>query len=563
MTTYTLVRHLVLKDLRHQRGWLILLWALAFVIPLSPALITPTAHHVADATSGGLVAGLYFLELLILIRVIQLDPPGRSASFLATRPIGWQGLLASKALFAGIFLLVPLCIVALGYTAGFQCNFLDRVLYLVESTLFGGAILAIAAILACYFRTLTQVLMTTIGGAILLIITNLIYIQYFYSSLGPPKFPTLGSEQLTHCKILVFDFALVLAAATTAFVRYRKASVVRSFIVSTAGTLLAIVLYHSWPFNLSTVFTEQPPHPAELAPELRDKISFNLWRPNGVTKPEQTQINGAGWNGYLTEHVQLGVEFRGIEPPYYVTQTGYRAEATLRSGHKISSDYNDTITHGGGMLETGGFGEDLREQIAGFTPASSSRWSIYNIDIFGYPVERVRGEDLTGVSIGGVGTFEIRRASIFRTLPLKAGLVLDLPRKRYVFTRVDFGRNSLHIEVMKKSMAVALRGDVPNWSGSDNPMSDPTWLVINRRKGEFLVPNGNSSTGDVFTYELHRPMLLNNTTGRVDVQAAMAHQKEPIPDDWADGAEICFYATATCGQMTFPYQVPAIDLVNP
>ena len=31
---------------------------------------------------------------------------------------------------------------------------------------------------------------------------------------------------------------------------------------------------------------------------------------------------------------------------------------------------------------------------------------------------------------------------------------------------------------------------------------------------------------------------------------------------WADGAEICFFATEPCGPLTFPYQVTDTDLVN-
>lgn len=118
----------------------------------------------------------------------------------------------------------------------------------------------------------------------------------------------------------------------------------------------------------------------------------------------------------------------------------------------------------------------------------------------------------------------------------------------------------MKFDLVTESLPITLRGDVPNWPDWNNPMNEPSWLVINRRKNEFLESNGDSRSNNVETHNLRRPLLLNDVNSVQGVHAAYAFQKGPIPADWADGAEICFFTSTSCGQVSYSYTIPAIDL---
>jgi hypothetical protein len=175
---------------------------------------------------------------------------------------------------------------------------------------------------------------------------------------------------------------------------------------------------------------------------------------------------------------------------------------------------------------------------------------------------------LTGVSIKGVVNFTVGRAFILRTLPLKDGAVLNLPRRRYTLQQVqadpsgNMGNQtsgSISFQIVKEYMPLTLRGDLPGSQEWENLSS----LVINRRKGEYLIDNGTESNGNYLEiHHLVRPILLNGVVTAASVKTAYAQAKEPIPADWLDGAEIVFFSSEACGRISFPYEIPSIDLIH-
>ena len=333
MTSFALIRHLVLRT----RGTSAAGW------PCSGSSrcccrrrrrsLYPRAQ--TNAAVIGLAGGFDFVLLLLLVRLTQLDPPGRVVHFLATRPVGWGELLAGKVLFVALFLVVPVWIVTLGniLAVGFQCDFLDVVLALAEATIAAGALLALASIPALYLRQLTAVLLAGLCFILVSFIAGAVYQDYFYYYRTASPDPTLDSEQLKNCRWLVFNGALVFTAALTALCCYRKAVPARSFAVLAASFFASLTLWLCWPVNLSRFFADQPAAPAELTPALRDKISFSLWKPLGFPQPTYSSVEGAAQNNrVVSEAVKLGIELKGMEPPYFALQTDYRAVATPRPG---------------------------------------------------------------------------------------------------------------------------------------------------------------------------------------------------------------------------------------
>jgi hypothetical protein len=198
------------------------------------------------------------------------------------------------------------------------------------------------------------------------------------------------------------------------------------------------------------------------------------------------------------------------------------------------------------------------------------RWQDGQIQAFNYLPNRYRDEDLTGVSIKGVVTFAIGRAFILQTLPLEDGAVLNLPRRRYTLEQVEATPNenfggqtsgSISFQIVKQYMPLTLRGDLPGWQEWENL----SWLVINRSKGEYLIDNGADSYGNYLEiHHLVRPQIMNSggVMTRAQIEASFAQAKEPIPADWIDGAEIVFFSSEACGRISFPYEIPSIDLIH-
>ncbi len=559
MNRPALIRHLLIKDLRHQRGWLAMLWLLALLLPIGARSISSGPVE-TNAFMIGAMGVFEFVYVMILIRVILLDPPGRSMRFLATRPVDWSVLLTSKVLFAGAFLLVPIWIESLGtmYALGMQFDLLDQVLFIVERTISAIALLTVAAVPTFFLRKLTSVMMAIAGGAVLIGIGSLVFADYIRrASVTPPPNPTEFSYQLDHCRWLMFNIGLAFTGAVGAISCYGKRPFKDSFAALGSGLFLSVLLWLYWPINLSVIFADQPRQVPELAPALRDKIRFNIERLPG----HPANVTGSGWNNVTTENVDLFGGLSGLDAPYFFAQTGGEAEATLRSGRKLSSSYKGYGIYQGAVLGSGWVGDNLRQQLAGFTPMSGwpRRWQDEGFRAFHYLPDRYRDEDLTGVSIKGVVTFTVGRAFILRTLPLKSGAVLNLPRRRYALQQVEADPSRITFRIVKQYMPLTLRGDVPGWQEWENL----SWLVINRRKGECLIDNGAESYGNnLETHHLQRPVMLNGVSTMESIKANYAHAKDPIPADWLDGAEIVFFTSESCGRISFPYEIPSVDLVH-
>jgi len=280
MNRSALILHLLLKDLHFQRSWLALLWLLALLLPITAGYISPGPVG-TNAFMMGTTGGFEFVCAVILLRIIQLDPPGRGTYFLATRPVDWFSLLASKILFAGAFLLIPNWIATLGtmYALGMQFNITDQALFLIEVTISTAALLTVVAVPAFFLRKLTSVMMIILGGALLIGIGSLVFADYVRrTSITPPPNPTEFSYQLDHCRRLMFNLGLAFTGVVAAFFCYGKRPLRESFIALGGGVFLSLMLWLCWPTNLSVIFSDQPPQVTDLTSALRNKIQFNIER---------------------------------------------------------------------------------------------------------------------------------------------------------------------------------------------------------------------------------------------------------------------------------------------
>ncbi|HWB59709.1 MAG TPA: hypothetical protein VG733_09460, partial [Chthoniobacteraceae bacterium] len=110
--------------------------------------------------------------LVMLAWLIEIDAPGRRLHFLATRPVPWNVLLAEKAVFAAVFLLLPVWIAKMGtvFLLRIPVNATDVTLILVENTIRMAALMSAVALFASFFRNLWVVFLAMLGASALVLV---------------------------------------------------------------------------------------------------------------------------------------------------------------------------------------------------------------------------------------------------------------------------------------------------------------------------------------------------------------------------------------------------------
>ena len=120
-----LIWHLIKKDLRALRWWLVL-WTLACGTHLALRLIQLTSGDAALPANFAITGrpdhlALYVLMLLIAPQIVQLDPPVSGRAFWKTLPIArWRLLTGKMLLLLALFIVLPTaCELAYFAAAGF------------------------------------------------------------------------------------------------------------------------------------------------------------------------------------------------------------------------------------------------------------------------------------------------------------------------------------------------------------------------------------------------------------------------------------------------------------
>jgi hypothetical protein len=552
MNAIPLVRHLLLKDLRNQRGWLLFYWFLVLALPFC-ALGMRFNFSATNVPLFGIDIGFDFLLGLILIRTILLDPPGRTTHFLATRPVGWRAVFANKALFAGLFLIVPMWIAKVGtiYAVGVPLHGLDIPLFLIEITIEGGALLAFVVLFSLFLRSLPVVYLSLVAFVALSCAGRMLWWNYFEPKYVVPNDETIS---LTNCRDLMTEVGLIFTIGITALSRYRTKKILLPLILFVVGLGLSEFLpaYCSW--NPSHLFSDQPSNLKEVASPLRDQLHFTLtgqeW--TGRNYSNRDYPNGVQYN--LLNHTTV---LTGPDSSYFAKLVDYHAQATLRSGQVIESSYGKVHERGvieNAQGEVGGMSyaflkKFTEEQLANFNPKERVTLVEDIFDLFNFPPHKFRGQDLNGASIEGVATLEIWRAVIVKTAPLRSGTMVLMPHRRDLLQHVAITSNRVRFDVATEIRDLTLCGDIAGKSNWENL----TWLVVNRRKGEYLdlAPNDRASNGGI---------------GLAGYNALFTHYEygpnegKSIPADWLNKAEICFISAEPCGRMNFIYEIPSIDL---
>jgi hypothetical protein len=570
---FSLIRHLILKDVRNQRVRLILIWLMAYLLPLTNLFQNRYLNDLVAASKTGMIILFCLLIILAWVSAILLDPTCGSNRFLTTRPIKWTTLLASKILFVLMFLWVPVVIfrLAIVWTAGVQLSFADQALYLFETTLLLSAVASIFVLPALFFQRLTTIILFIVGcvffGYILSIFGSVVWStlspdSVFLSpqSSGVPDVDPRYSLSLRISSFLVVCTILALTIVPVGILRYWKPSLAVPITVVFAGIFLSLTYASYWPYQLDQFASDEPAAPGELPSPLRNQIHFSLQNPSwDISRTWNDNSDYSKKN--LEFHLLQKLHFDGVARPLLIWRQSSDVEVSLLSGKKLTSKSGDSR---GTYSRYYWVYDYLRQACSGITPANpdyenadmTQSFTFYGHNRLGHSPD-ISDLELPGATIRGNTSFQVARLNILRIMPFKLGARLDLTRQCYEIRQIIPTDRTIKFLLNRSMVPLILRGDLERWQG--NSMEYVPFLIINRRTGEILDDKNDSDYYNPFDGLALQWWTL---TRKLPPGAPKDELPPLLPSNWLDDADICFFDIEPLGSVNFPYGATVTNIIH-
>jgi len=573
---YFLIRHLILKDVHHQRIRVVLIWLMAYLLPLTNLFQNEHLNDLVAVSKTGMAIVFFLLIVLTWVSAILLDPTCGSNRFLTTRPIKWTTLLASKVLFVLLFLWVPIAIFRLLiiWTAGVQLSFPDQALYLFESTLLLSAIASLFVLPALFFQRLTTIILTIVGcvffGYIFSIFWSVVWSTLNFDSVflspSPPGAPDVDPRLALSLRIssfLVVCTILALTMVPVGILRYWKPSLAVPLTLVFAGFFLSLTYAMYWPYQLDQFASDEATMPKDLPSPLRDQVHMTLQNPswdisrtwNGNTSYEKER---------LESHLIQKLHFDGVIRPLLIWRTGSNVEVSLLSGkrlHAQSGDFRGAYSHYYWIYDY------FRKECSGITPSNPDyensdmnlSFTFCGHDRSSHHHPDISDLELPGAAIRGNASFEVARLQILRVMPFKIGARLDLKRQVYEIRQIMPSERTIKFLVNRSMVPLILRGDLERLQAQASSMDYSNFVIINRRTGEILDDKNDSIYFNPFDGLALQWWTL---TRKLPPGATQEQLSPPIPSDWLDDADICFFDFEPLGSVSFPFSATVTNVVH-
>ncbi len=553
MKTLDYVRLIFLKDMRALRWPLLILAALT----VADAFLTLDPAAIGLLIPGTVQAAL-FLALGIFAIIIPLfhsDPAGREFRFLLTRPVPGAAVGLAKALFLTLFLILPYCVAVEFSVISSRVAFtpLDHLLLLIETIACLGAALAALGLCCVFLRNRTYAVLTIVLTPLAAEFLGILWTQRSYATGVLPFQQSVENLQLFQFRDFLAE-ALFLAVSVSAIaLRYRTRGFKAPLAITACG--IALGLFAFWcPYNFARPLEGQTSTRDLLTPAQVGRIHMTLISQRTTGQPSY-DLNAGESNGIQNVILNQPVHLDGIDPPYFFQTAGYHAILTLRSGKRIVADYEGLHRYG----DIGGSDPSLLEAVAGLHPSGPvtlmKMEEHMGLEFLTYIPKDLGNEDLTGAAVRGVITLNIRRMYVAGSIPLRSNASFDLPRRRYEITHVEFTPDEVRVNLIQVRMPLILRGDLVNRDFGD----EYKCLVVNRRFAEALQQTGISSNTVEPIFATHA--VLEDYTFTPHYAPGNPNWRL-LPPDWASGAELMFFGSEPCGQVTLPYQLNNVTLTR-
>ena len=546
MTTPAFVRLIFLKDVRAMRVPLVLLLLGLFAV-IYLTFYTPSSGYFGTA---GAVFGMFFVcvgALLLTVHVVQSDPAGRELRFLFTRPVPGLTVGWAKGLFLLAFVVSPYYggLEWAAARSGISLGLADHLLLLLETSVQIGALLAALVLLSVFLNNGISVFLTIVGFFVAAVATSIWWHQWIFS-LGHLPYAGPDEERLGNLRGWLGELAFLVVALVAVGLRYRKRNFRVPLAVALAGLVLGYLVGAYFPVDLVR-HLQGGDAGSPLTKEELARIRMVLV-PHPLHQPPYNWNGGGTSNGIRYDALQHVVRMEGVQAPYYVQTIRYHAVATLPSGKTVVSDSATSPVHG----FMGGLDLDLVAKSAGLEPTRHDDGE-QTLELLTVATHDLPREDLTGATIRGLITLDVRRVYLMGTMPIRTHAAASFARESYQIADADFSENSVTITISSFRMPLLLRGDRSDWQMPEQ------WLAVYRPYKEILEESGgSSSSGTVFG--LH--CFQGRQTYKEPFHDQMSNWR-PLPSGWASGAELEFYGSTSVGRVSLPYEIENVDLRPP
>ena len=546
MSMLAYIRGVFLKDLRVFRVHLLVLLALGIWVE------NPVFPHSEDFP--GSIAAFVLMEYVLLVLVIQLDPVGREFRFLQTRPVPGPAIGLAKALFAGLFLLLPILLTQEWHLAAAQVPMplSDHFILALETFSVLSAGFCAVALIAGLCRTPRAVLISLA----IIIGVPILGIEFWRSFMGPlptiPHSQRVDHGQLDSLRDLLWRTVLAVSCLIAIGVRYRTKGFRWPLGIAVVGIALSLLAsFCQW--NFARSLQEQGKMQALLSPEALARIHMTVL-PSGNGTPTY-KVNPVGsYGGVAGESVLQQVRMDGVPMPYFVQTIDYHATITLRSGKKFVSNFYDAVGHS----EMGGMGMQQMTTAAGVqTPYffTTHDYALAEFDLASYPTAAFRNQDLTGASIKGVITFAVFRAYKAGVLPVKAGASVSFRRNRYKVVDYTAKEHSITVSLEHYSVPLPLLGE----NGGMEAPGAFSILPVCRTYGYALDQSNQVFNVTTTLLGLRREMSSATYNGS-PFGTSDPHGMQDLPAGWQSAVDLIVIGTEYCGRVQIPYEMDNVNL---
>ena len=539
--------HLLSKDLKYARFWVLATWSLAAMALFFPLVPAENRMDVA----GWLILfryGSWVLLFLTVAHAVLLDAPAREGAFFRTLPISLPEWLGSKLLFA-LVLILPMALIQLVMILfmGLAPGLPDLLLLFAEDLLAHSIVAVLGLAMAARKPSHPQFY------ASLAIWVGILLFGLFISSsvlelmqrTEKPQWSYSG-EYLSLSQILVGSVLTIVGVLVVLviFSRNRK--------ISTLGMPLLGVLLVShlvtivWPVNFVEMMADSEAEAPRSEWPDADQIQMEFTETkSGRRNKGMFSSSNANWNGITYRTITANAELRGLPENWYAFKNAYDSETDLSNGKVIfsSEEANGKVNE---RLILPGVGIPSYSDLAERSNQLGVKIAEVSLPAATGAMEdaRIRGE----VEIPFV------RPVVLARIPLRAGESVSVGDRRYLVTSASQNGDEIRFQVLHEYPLVALRGGF-----NSTPHRNISFMVINEGQRSY---QGRGASGSSGTRVGHYGIQYFDSRGEIDRDYKEELGVNPEVKGWLDGAELLIVGQENGGSITKKFDFSGISLSN-
>ena len=539
--------HYLRKDLRCVRWAILFIWFIAASVLWFPFVPLEKRAELITVWLWLSRYGLWMPLLTTSSRLIQIDAPLREGAFSRTRPVPLATLIRSKCLVI-LMLIVPMALFEglMLLLLGLHPSVTDLLLVFAENLLALATIAAIGMAIALRVDSAGKFIASIAGMGVIILIGYITYTwcrNTYFQNEKPDWSHDL--EYLKSSRMLM-AWLVALAGAVSSivlFTRSRRRESISAALALTALSTIATLLF--WPLNFVKSFappTREAPQ-SEWPDQTKLKFTFEKkWVGGDNNKKSVLYCADSGYGSVIYRRIDAYGSLTGLTDDWKAADdSSYQSLLTLSNGKSFPKS----------SKAWSGLGwRSILPQFGIPNPYTIVGKQIRQFALTEFKLEDA-ADALTGAKLSGTMKIHLKRPVILTRIPLRTGTSTVVDGRLITITDVANSGNEIRCNVVLQTHMVHLQGGRQKLETHRFE-----YAVIHAARKEFLDP---PTVGETNLRAGHYSVQNHRITGHLlDIHS----KEEPIPPDWADGAELIITGDENGGSFSQSFDFPNISLSN-